>query len=123
MIEESPIHRGKFAEEAAFKYLKGQGLKAIAKNYSCKCGEIDLIMRDEDTLVFVEVRLRKSQSYGDGAASVTQSKQHRIILAAQWYLKINRFSDPPCRFDVVSVGFKAQQVEISWIRDAFWVQY
>ncbi|MEI8055491.1 MAG: YraN family protein [bacterium] len=72
---------GKNAENLACDYLQRQGLKLVAANYLCKCGEIDLIMHDGTTLVFIEVRYRKASNYGDGIATVTKAKQRKIIRA------------------------------------------
>ncbi len=108
---------GKDAERWASNFLRQQGLKPVAENYRCRLGEIDLIMQDEDTLVFVEVRQRSRSDFGGAAASVDSHKQKRLIRAAKYYLaKLHRM--PPCRFDVVLMdddkGSHAQ-----WIRNAF----
>ncbi|MBS4097855.1 MAG: YraN family protein [Sulfuricella sp.] len=108
---------GAQAEQLAAAYLERHGLRAVERNYRCRQGEIDLILHDGGTLVFVEVRLRKSAAFGGAAASITAKKQRRIVLAAEHYLQgLKRI--PPCRFDVVLLdGLAAQSVE--WIKDAF----
>ena len=86
-------------EEAAKKYLLDKGLKFIKSNYECKLGEIDLIMQDKDTLVFVEVRFRSSQKYGGALASISASKRSKIIRTAKLYLLERDLYDKVfCRF-------------------------
>lgn len=100
-------------------YLQQNGLKLVKANYSCKLGEIDLIMKDQETLVFVEVRFRKNENYGSGLETVTQKKQNKVKNAATCYLQQNNLYDEiPCRFDVVSVSGSRREVE--WVKDAFW---
>lgn len=109
--------KGDKAESMALAYLKRQGLKAKTRNYRCKGGEIDLIMQDGQELVFVEVRYRSNKDFGGAAASVTPTKQKRIVVAAQHYL-LSLNSTPACRFDVVAID---GQGEMDWIRNAFGV--
>jgi putative endonuclease len=114
---------GKDAENLACAYLQRQGLKFVNANYLCKCGEIDLIMQDGVTLVFIEVRYRKASDYGDGVATVTKAKQHKIIRAATCYLQENALLDKVlCRFDVVALSDKASG-RVQWIKDAFWTKW
>ncbi|THU01103.1 YraN family protein [Lampropedia puyangensis] len=116
---------GDQGEDWACAYLQAQGLQLVARNYRTPGrggGEIDLIMRERDgTLVFVEVRRRQRADFGGAAASVTASKQRRIVLAAQHYLQQLGGREPPCRFDVVvlqgSALHSAPQCE--WMRGAF----
>jgi putative endonuclease len=108
---------GARAEQLAQDYLVRQGLVKCAQNYRCKLGEIDLIMRHADTLVFIEVRLRKNNQFANAAESVTLSKQRKIINTAQYYLQQHQLTDKVnCRFDVVAFD-KALQPE--WIKNAF----
>ena len=117
---------GDAAEDAALAHLQAAGLRLVARNFRTPGrggGEIDLIMRERDgTLVFVEVRQRKSASHGGAAASVGAIKQRRIIFAARHYL-MRLASTPPCRFDVVVVQGDANGHEalpsLDWIRAAF----
>lgn len=109
--------RGDEAENLALRYLRKAGLKPVSRNYHCRGGEIDLIMRDGDTLVFVEVRYRKNRHYGGAAASITPRKQQRIIVAAQHYL-LSLNEEPACRFDVVAID---EGEDIQWIQNAFGV--
>jgi putative endonuclease len=107
---------GKEAENAAAAYLEGRGLKIVARNYHCRFGEIDLVMRDGQTIVFVEVRARRSAAYGGAAASITAAKREKIIAAARHYLA-GRWSLPACRFDAVLIEGDPPRIE--WVRDAF----
>ena len=108
--------RGEAAESLAANFLRAQGLAISERNYRCRFGEIDLIAREGATLVFVEVRQRRSESYGGAAASITAAKRARLIAAARHYLARQR-SLPPCRFDAVLIhGFPPR---IEWIRNAF----
>jgi putative endonuclease len=93
---------GKLGEDAALAHLARHGLVLVKRNFRCKGGEIDLIMRDGGALVFVEVRQRAGASHGGAAASVTWAKQRRLTLAAQVYLLPLKVV-PPCRFDVVAI--------------------
>ena len=106
---------GRKGEEQALQYLTRQGLLPVARNYRCKAGEIDLIMRNSDTLVFVEVRLRRNGAFGGALASIDHRKQQRLLRAAQHYLQRNRWSGP-CRFDVVALDGTGRP---EWIPDAF----
>lgn len=107
--------KGDKAEQLALRYLRRQGLKHLQSNFRSRFGEIDLIMLDRETLVFVEVRYRKLQTYGGGAASVNRHKQQRLIKTGLTYLQRHN-NEAVCRFDVVSVEDKGQ---IEWIRNAF----
>jgi len=104
---------GRDWERVALAYLKRQKLTRVEENFRCKGGEIDLIMRDGATLVFVEVRQRADGEHGGAAASITPAKIRRLICAAQTYLL--RFPiTPPCRFDVVAIDGD----RIDWLRNA-----
>lgn len=111
---------GQAAEEAACQYLQQQGLKLVRRNFLCKLGEIDLIMQDQQALVFVEVRFRKDARFGGAAASVTTSKQRRLQAAAQVFLQGLKHL-PECRFDVFAMTLDAnQQLRCeNWIKNAF----
>ena len=109
---------GKQAETLAAQYLARQGLRVIAQNFHCRGGEIDLVCRDGKVLVFVEVRLRRNASYGGAAASITSTKQARIILAARHYLSAHSATESDCRFDCILLdGLEESRIE--WLRDAF----
>lgn len=107
-------------EKLAESFLHKRGLKTLERNYNCRLGEIDLVMLDGQTLVFTEVRYRRSDRYGSGAESVTYAKQRRIIRAAQKFLQFQPHNPlQTCRFDVISIGDKEGQTLINWIRNAF----
>ncbi len=111
---------GAAAEAAAANWLQRRGLVCIERNFRCRGGEIDLIMRDGATLVFVEVRLRNSSGFGSAAESVTPAKQRRVIHAAQYYLATHAGSvDLACRFDVMAAQNRADSIAWEWVRDAF----
>ena len=110
---DTTTRRGHEAETRAAAYLEARGLRLLERNFRVRGGEIDLICRDGKTLVFVEVRLRSRGDFGGAAASITTSKQRRIILAARHYLAGK--ADCDCRFDCVLLD--GEQLE--WIRNAF----
>jgi len=116
----STRQRGAYWEQVAEAYLKRQGLKTLERNYQARFGEIDLVMLDGRTLVFAEVRYRKSNRHGSGADSVTAVKQRRIINTARRFLQQHPHeSGRPCRFDVLSIGSGICGPRIDWIRNAF----
>ena len=109
---------GRQGEALAARFLESHGLTVVARNFHCRSGEIDLVCRDGQTLVFVEVRRRRTDAYGGAAASITASKQRRIILAARHYLATRGGTggtSAPCRFDCIAI----EGVQIDWLRDAF----
>ena len=109
--------QGQIAETQAHDYLQQQGLKSLARNVRSPRGEIDLIMEANDTIVFIEVRLRNRSDFGSGAESVTRSKQEKLIATAAYFLQQNkRLAKRPARFDVVSVS---GQDSMDWIKNAF----
>ena len=108
--------RGEAAEALACDYLRRQGLVVTARNYRCRFGEIDVVAREGGTLVFVEVRRRRSEAFGGAAASITAAKRSRLIAAARHYLA--RLDEaPPCRFDALLI--RGEPARVEWIRDAF----
>ena len=108
-------HKGSAAEDLALQFLLSQGLRLRTRNYACRMGEIDLVLQDGATLVFVEVRQRASNAYGGAGESITARKRARLIAAARHFLA-REGSLPACRFDAVLVNAKR---ELEWIRDAF----
>lgn len=112
---------GARAEALAERYLQRQGLAPVERNFRARGGEIDLVMRDGPTLVFVEVRYRSSRDYGGALASVDARKQRRLIHAARLYLARWCGADPSCRFDVlgVSPGSRPDTARVQWVRGAF----
>jgi putative endonuclease len=114
------LQTGQIAEQNALTFLQSRGLKLLEQNYRFKTGEIDIIMRDQDTLVFVEVRYRKSDRYGSGAESITIAKRRRIINTAKHFLMKKKYSEKPCRFDVISAsGPTDDGMKLDWIKNAF----
>jgi putative endonuclease len=111
------------AEKLAATFLVKHGLKLVVQNYHCRYGEIDLIMKDAKTLVFVEVKLRRNNQFGGAAASITPQKQQKLILTAQHYLQTQKLDDVPCRFDAIlmqGTDLKPADLQhIEWIRNAF----
>jgi putative endonuclease len=105
---------GAEAERDAGRFLERQGLAIVARNYRTRFGEIDLVARDGETVVFVEVRLRSSDRFGGGAESIGEAKRRRIVAAARLYLARLR-PEPRCRFDVVTLDRGAPE----WLRGAF----
>jgi len=105
---------GSAAEAMAVSLLGDAGLRIVARNYSCRHGEIDIIASDGDTLVFVEVRSRASNAYGGAAASITAAKRERLLKTARHYLA-TLGTVPPCRFDAVLITGRPPRSE--WLRD------
>ena len=112
-------HTGAAAEAAARATLEAQGLRTLASNVNFRFGELDLVLRDGNTLVFVEVRYRSSDRFGGAAGSVDFKKRRRIVLSARAWLAGQRaLADAPCRFDVVTVQ-GGEPFECEWLRNAF----
>ena len=112
--------RGDAAEAAALTMLQAHGLQLLARNAASRGGELDLVMRDGATVVFVEVRFRASRRFGGGAASVDAGKRRRLVHAAQAFLAAHQdLADAPCRFDVVDAGGDPDAPSLAWLRAAF----
>jgi len=112
--------RGAGVEDAALAFLLANGMRLVARNAGFKVGELDLVMRDGDCVVFVEVRYRGSAAFGGGAASVDGRKQRRLVRAAQVFLqRFPSFAQAPCRFDVVEASGDPEHPDLRWIRAAF----
>ncbi|MCU7906463.1 MAG: YraN family protein [Candidatus Thiodiazotropha sp. (ex Epidulcina cf. delphinae)] len=111
------LQLGREAEQQALDYLTGRGLKLLERNYRCKAGEIDLIMRESDYLVFVEVRYRQSSDFGMALETVTAHKQRKLLATANRYLQTTD-ADAPCRFDVIALNGSGP-ARIEWIKNAF----
>lgn len=94
-------------------------MKLVERNYTSPHGEIDLVMREGDTLVFVEVRMRADTRFGHPAETIDAAKQRRLRRTAESYLQCQFRSPPNCRFDVVTIVGDRRQPETRWFRDAF----
>lgn len=111
---------GHAAETLACRYLEDRGLTLVARNVRSRFGEIDLVMRERETLVFVEVRRRASERFGGAAETVGARKQQRLRATAEVYLQSHpQQSQKPCRFDIVAITDHGAGQRIDWLRDAF----
>ena len=110
------IKQGNAAEKIAATYLQQKGLSLIEKNFRCKYGEIDLIMQDGKTLVFIEVRLRSNANFGGAAMSINQAKQQKLSRSAEYYLQMH--GNSACRFDAILMQ-STNINTIEWIQNAF----
>lgn len=108
--------QGNAAEQIAATFLQQKGLILVEKNFRCQYGEIDLIMRDAKTLVFVEVRLRSNANFGGAAMSINQSKQQKLSRTAERYLQMH--GNSACRFDAILMH-TADINTVEWIQNAF----
>ena len=116
------IKTGFQAEKKALEYLLAQGLHWIESNYRSPFGEVDLIMKDHLNLIFVEVRQRSSAAFGGALASVTFSKQQKIIKTASHYVLVKKIKEQfPIRFDVLALNGQAQKIE--WVKNAFGLNF
>ena len=114
---------GKKGEAAAVRFLKKSGYKILEQNYRTQLGEIDIIAKDRQTIVFIEVKTRRSLNYGSPKMAITSKKQRSISMTALYYLKINDQSHADARFDVVTVFTGGNQVDIDIIKNAFELAY
>ncbi|MFI8480070.1 YraN family protein [Pseudomonas sp. NPDC078700] len=112
---------GNAAEAMARKHLEQHGLHLIAKNWRCRCGELDLVMLDTDTVVFVEVRYRHHNAWGGATESVDTRKRKKLTQAAMTFLQQeSRWNQHPCRFDVVAISAASKdKLQLNWIKNAF----
>lgn len=114
---------GKSGESAALRFLKKKGYKILEQNYRTRLGEIDIIARDRQTIVFIEVKTRRSLEYGSPKMALTPKKQRNISMTALYYLKVNDQSHAHARFDVVTVQSGAGELAIDIIKNAFELAY
>lgn len=116
--ESRQISRGRIAEDQALAFLREQGLRLLERNFRSRYGEIDLVMEDGRTVVFVEVRFRANPRFGGALASVDRRKQAKLLATAACFLKERRL-DRPSRFDVAALSPAAGGPSVAWIRGAF----
>ncbi|SFV69471.1 Predicted endonuclease distantly related to archaeal Holliday junction resolvase [hydrothermal vent metagenome] len=111
---------GNKVEDYALKYLKNKGLSLIERNYLTKYGELDLVMLDNNTLVFIEIRYRKKSDFGSAVETVNLKKQKKIINTAEYFLnEYEQYQHYDCRFDVLGVDNILKYKNVSWIKNAF----
>ncbi|MFA5180345.1 MAG: YraN family protein [Syntrophales bacterium] len=113
------ISTGRLGEEIAAEYLAGVGYEILERNFRCPLGEIDIVARDRETLVFVEVRSRRTDNYGSPLESVGFAKQKKISIVAEYYLNRHGLLPAKARFDVVAVKLLPLGPEVELIQDAF----
>ncbi len=110
---------GKFGEDLACAELSRRGYELLERRYRTRFGEIDIVARHRGAVVFVEVKARAGESFGDGAAAVTAGKQHRIGQMAVDFLSRRRLTNQPCRFDVVAISFDRGLPRVDVYENAF----
>ncbi len=110
---------GRKGEKLAEKFLSKKGLKTLCRNFNCKTGEIDLVMTDSDSIVFVEVKTRANEDIAEAESSITPAKKKRMARAARYFLTINNIEDRPTRFDVVIVLQTTDKPQIRYYENAF----
>lgn len=110
---------GKYGEEKAVEYLEKQGYEIIARNFRSARGEIDIIARDEDFIIFIEVKLRRSQKYGPPQSAVDYRKQEKIKKVTEYFLLKQGLRNERIRFDVISIEIEAGKVKLKHFKNAF----
>ena len=113
--------KGQLTEQLAQQYLENLGLSAITQNFHSRFGEIDLVMQDQDSLVFVEVKYRKNDQFGGAISTISQNKQQKLKLCAAFYFQqagLNEYNTP-YRFDVVAMQGDLAKPHITWLKNAF----
>lgn len=113
------FHKGREGEKAAAEYLLSSGIKILDRNFRCPLGEIDLVAKDGEAIVFVEVRSRQIDGICSPEESITMNKRRRVARAALWYLKQRGLQNFHARFDVVAVRWNDEKPEVNWIVNAF----
>ena len=118
------LRKGLRFEDQARDYLQVHGLVLLHSNYRCRFGEIDLVMRDGDTVCFIEVKFRKSRLFGGAAASIPRAKQRKIIKTALFYIASHKhLANQAMRFDALLIQHQADgSNQINWIRNAFYAE-
>ncbi len=125
-LKQKTNNKGAQAENLALSFLQDQGLKLIERNYACRSGELDLIMLDGESLIFIEVRLRTNNNFGGAAGSITRTKRQRLEKTALHFLQSHPvFSHRLCRFDLIcltsaqSNNDEHHQKPIEWLKGVF----
>ena len=119
-MKQTTCNKGRETEDACCAYLQKRGLKLIEKNFHCRHGEIDLIMKDDKTIVFIEVRYRKNNDYGGATESLTISKQRKVTSSAQTYIQSHSISeDVRIDFVAMTLDTSQQNYTFDWIKNAF----
>lgn len=120
--QHNTYYTGLAIEKIAAQYLQTNGCIILEYNFHCKYGEVDLICKDQNDLVFVEVRYRKNIQYGSPAETINYIKQRKIILTAEHYLFKNSWSiNLPCRIDVIAISGNISNVDVEWIQNAIYI--
>lgn len=114
-----PHRAGAAGEDLACRHLEGQGFVILARNYRCRSGEVDVVARDGEATVFVEVKERSGESHGQGFESVTSGKRRRIVRAARIFAAAHGLSERPLRFDVISIESGGGTLRLRHDRGAF----
>lgn len=114
---------GRLGESLAERHLRSQGYEIICRNYRTRFGEIDIIARDQDTIVFVEVKARSSNAYGGARAAITSHKRRKMSMLALYYLKTTRQTSARARFDVVAIRTDTGKPDVDVIKNAFELAY
>lgn len=122
-MTEERLKLGKMGEDIALKEIKRLGYKLITRNYRCSLGEIDIIARDGDCLVFLEIKTRKGRSTGYAKEAVDRRKRGQISKAALTYMKANGCYDERARFDVIAISINDGREEIEIVKNAFELEY
>lgn len=110
---------GRAAEDLAARHLESEGCQILARRFRWRRGEVDLVVRDGDTLAFVEVKARRGRRYGTPVEAVTDRKVRRLRATARRFLRSRGYRDVPVRFDVVAVRVGRGRARIRWITGAF----
>jgi len=114
------IDNGRIAEELALRFLINRGLTTVTTNYRCRYGELDLVMRDAQLLIVVEIRYRHRSEFGGPIASISPAKQRKIAIATQHFIRrYPAYRNAPVRFDVVGLTGTLHAPDIRWIAGAF----
>lgn len=113
--------RGRLGEEVAIEILREEGYEILERNFEVRGGELDLVAEHEDTLCFVEIKVRSSDEFGTALEAVDGRKRSRMIRAAKHYLYRNDLIDPICRFDVLGIDRKQDGWQVRLVQDAFTV--